>query len=255
MSKLSKVGQLKRLCQHAAQLRWSNAPHQGRSRQPQYHPSSHSWIRTDDLYPAAYKFAIKARLDLHPTNANKQLWGQQPDGNCRRCGQREDIHHILSFCSAYMPHKTRRHDTILNRIAKSVRYNNRNHQVFINQSPPHIIANGLRPDIVVIHEKEVIMLDVVVTSQHQPDALHIARRRKQDKYSNLALQYQLKGFQVTNDAIAFGDVGHNDWRNYTLLRKLGTPRNAAIRLMKWCVNDTLRSGHHMWIARCTANHS
>ncbi|KAI9290189.1 hypothetical protein BC943DRAFT_356006 [Umbelopsis sp. AD052] len=88
--------------------------------------------------------------------------------------------------------------------------------VFINQSPPHIIANGLRPDIVVIHEKEVIMLDVVFTSQHQPDAPNIARRRKQDKYSNLALQYQLKGFQVTNDAIAFGDVGHNDWRTIIL---------------------------------------
>ncbi|KAG2186651.1 hypothetical protein INT44_002875 [Umbelopsis vinacea] len=128
----------------------------------------------DDLYPSAYRFAVKARLNLHPTNANKQRWGQEPDDRCRRCGDREDIHHVLSYCPAYMQGKSRRHDTVLKRIASSVRYNNRNNQVFINQSPPHIIANGLPPDLVVIHEKEVIMLDVVVTSQHQPDALNIA---------------------------------------------------------------------------------
>jgi hypothetical protein len=56
--------------------------------------------------------------------------------------------------------------------------------------------------------------------------------------------------EVTNDALAFGDVGYNDWHNYNLLRKLGIFRNSASRLMKWTVNDILRSGHRRWLTRC-----
>lgn len=52
-------GRLKRLYQHAAQSRWSQATHQGRSWQAKCRPAAHSCIWTDDLYPAAYRFALK----------------------------------------------------------------------------------------------------------------------------------------------------------------------------------------------------
>ncbi|KAG2186683.1 hypothetical protein INT44_002907 [Umbelopsis vinacea] len=107
-SRLSKVGQVKRLCQHAAQLRWNEASHQG---------------------------------GLDKTHTIRQA--------------------ITGFARTI---------SILFRTTRSVRYNNRNAQVLINQAPPDIIANGLRPDIVVIREKEVIMVDVVVTSQPLADS-------------------------------------------------------------------------------------
>jgi len=69
-----------------------------------------------------------------------------------------------------MSGKTRRRDTVLKWIASSVRHNNRNNQVYIKQSPPNIVANGLRPDIVVTDDtkREVTILDLVITSQsHQ----------------------------------------------------------------------------------------
>ncbi|KAJ2960318.1 hypothetical protein NQZ79_g4292 [Umbelopsis isabellina] len=140
MAKLPAVGQLKRLCQHAAQLRWNSAPHQCRSRQPTTHISNHNWIRTDHLHSAAYRFAFTARTDMHPTYANKQRWRQTPDSNCRQCDAREDIHHVLSFCPAMMNEKRKRHDSVLNLIARAVRYNNHGAQLLINQAPTDILA-------------------------------------------------------------------------------------------------------------------
>lgn len=88
-------------------------------------------------------------------------------------------------------------------------------------------AQQLRPDIIVQQDelKNVTILDLGITAQNGADCLDRARARKIEKYSSIKQQYERLGYQVTLDAIIFGDNGGTDQRNHELIKFLCGKRN------------------------------
>ncbi|XP_067129802.1 uncharacterized protein [Centruroides vittatus] len=234
---------------------WQSAGRQGKLMASSRNYVSNSWINTGELHPSLYSFSIKARMDLLPTNNNKKFWNMTTNDRCSHCQQIEDIQHLLSFCPYYLPLRRERHDKILDRIAKTVRYNNRgeNINVRINQTIPEMENDTLRPDIVVedTHTKEVIIIDLAITNQYGEDCLVKARQAKIDKYEHIKTFYETKGYKVVLDAIVFGALGATDTHNTQLFKKLNSPWKYVKKMHKFIINDILRASHNIWRKRCT----
>ncbi|KAG2191052.1 hypothetical protein INT47_000366, partial [Mucor saturninus] len=258
--KTTMIGRIKRFCQSKLLARWQTQVKQGQSVSSIQHPASNAWIRTDDLHPGAYAFALKSRLDMLPTNANKVKWGFGQTRNCHSCSLPEDIHHVLCFCRNNQSKtlQTERHNKVLQRIVSAARYNNRSCTISVNQRPPLLPSQSVRPDLVVVDEekKTVFITDVVITAQSSSQStdatscLTRARQRKLDKYKSVKDAYEAMGFSVTMSAFAFGDVGGTDEENFSQLLMLKCKRGYAERLHRWLICDILRFGHRLWIQRC-----
>ncbi|KAL1923876.1 uncharacterized protein VTP21DRAFT_6911 [Calcarisporiella thermophila] len=249
---LTKVARVKAACRQHIAEHWASQPQQGHALATLRNPHSNAWLTNSDLYPAAYRFAVKARLDLLPHNRNKQRWKQRDTADCPHCGRMETTHHILSVCPRYRPIRTERHDKIAERLARTARYNHPDCEVFVNQSPPDIQADQLRPDLVIVNRtlKQVKILDVAVTAQCDDQCLNEKREEKVTKYTAINQQYEDLGFSTRLDAVVFGDLGGSDTRNTTIFTQiLKSPRSYADKMHRFIVADILRAGQRIWAQR------
>ncbi|XP_023236216.1 uncharacterized protein LOC111635480 [Centruroides sculpturatus] len=249
------IKKLKHYNQLQLASQWHSAGRQGKLMACTRNYVSNSWMNTGELHPSLYSFSIKARMDLLPTNNNKKFWNMTTNDRCSHCQQIEDIQHLLSFCPHYLPLRRERHDKILNRIAKTVRYNNRgeNINVRINQAIPEMENDTLRPDIVVENTecKQITIIDLAIRNQYGEDCLTKARQAKIDKYKHIKTFYETKGYQVLLDAVVFGALGATDTNNTELFKKLNSPWNYIKKMHKFIINDILRAGYHIWRKRST----
>lgn len=261
--RVTAIGRLKRVCQAKLLEKWKAQPLQGQSASTLQHYMSNRWIRNDALHAAAYRFAMKARFDMLPTHANKYRWKLSDSENCTHCRQREDIHHVLCFCTSQASKvmQSDRHNQLLNRLIKAARYNYPNARITTNQIPPFINDTRQRPDLVVLDEaqRKVLITDVTVTAQSTSNnnqasnggtCIDHARQRKVDRYSDIKRQYEEMGYTVDLTAFVLGDVGGTDSENTRQLRQLIRNRSHADRVHGWLICDVLRFGHRMWIRRC-----
>lgn len=249
-----RLASLKAYCQQKFSQWWKGQLMQGKSAGSLSNRYSNAWLSNDKLKPKIYSFSLKARLDILPTNINRFRWNLQHRSSCLNCPESEDIHHILSYCPSYLHARTRRHDTILNRLARSIRLNNRDVDVRINQSPNEVESNGLRPDIIITDQtnKKVKIIDLVVTSQDKTDCLASARNRKIEKYQVIKDRFIEKGYEVDLNALALGDLGGTDQTNHEIISKsLNTPNRFSEILHKNIISDTLKFGYVMWGIRCS----
>ncbi|CDH61238.1 reverse transcriptase [Lichtheimia corymbifera JMRC:FSU:9682] len=261
--RITAIGRLKRVCQAKLLEKWKAQPLQGQSASTLQHYMSNRWIRNDALHAAAYRFALKARFDMLPTHANKYRWRLGDSENCTHCRQREDIHHVLCFCTSQSSKvlQSERHNQLLNRLVKAARYNHPDARITTNQVPP-LIDNTLQPpDLVILDEaqRKVFIADVTVTAQSTSNnqqarnggtCIDHARQRKVDRYADIKRRYEEMGYSVDLTAFVLGDVGGTDGENTRQLRQLIRSRSHADRVHGWLICDVLRFGHRMWIRRC-----
>ena len=67
-------------------------------------------------------FAIKARLNLHPTNFTIHLWDRERDPLCPFCRQHtESMAHLLNGCREFHNYYNRRHNRIADKIADEIK--------------------------------------------------------------------------------------------------------------------------------------
>ncbi|KAJ8652365.1 hypothetical protein O0I10_011986 [Lichtheimia ornata] len=247
--RITAIGRLKRICQQKLLAKWQSQSLQGQAASTLQHYLSNRWIRNDSLHAAAYRFAIKSRFDMLPTNANKARWGLSNDSNCTHCHQREDIHHVLCFCTSQQSKvlQSERHNQILNRLVKAARYNHPTAQISVNESPPLINSDRQRPDLVVLDEERrtVFITDVTVTAQSTSNnnqatsgtCIDHARQRKVNRYGDIKRQYEEMGYTVDLTAFVIGDVGGTDSENVRQLNYLIRRRGHAQRVHGWIICD------------------
>jgi hypothetical protein len=215
-----------------------------------YKHSENQWIRHSRfLKQHEYHFALRARLNLTPTNAT--LARQKISNNecCRHCRQRETLPHVLNHCNYNMDRIRYRHDGILERIRKATEHGNRDNKVIINQKPLGYEAN-VKPDIVVINEKAktVAIVDLAVTFEDaHNDALSTAYDGKIAKYTPLADWYKSRGYTTQLKALVYGSLGaiHTDNLG-TLVTVLGIQRKFAVKMQQFITVDLLRSAALIW---------
>ncbi|XP_075530124.1 uncharacterized protein LOC142563455 [Dermacentor variabilis] len=194
---------------------------------------------------ADWRFIHKARLNLLPLNGARP-WLTGRDQRCRVCGYaKESLPHVLCHCMASSALYTARHNDIVTRLRTA----SRNRFAIMSENRP-VGSTNLRPDIVLVHGEEAIILDVCCPFDNRLEAFAAARAAKVAKYepvrSHLAQRYQ----RVTVDAIVIGALGSWDPGNDSVLRRLCS--RSYLRLFKkLAVSDVIsasRTIYHKHVA-------
>jgi hypothetical protein len=83
---------------------------------------------------SGFKFIHRARLNLLPVNSSPAKHHADPKlEQCRRCGYfQETLPHIICHCKTHLGSEiTERHNSILERVAKTVKYTNKNAKALV----------------------------------------------------------------------------------------------------------------------------
>ena len=153
------------------------------------------------------KFAINAGLNTLPSADNLKRWGKRTSDICKVCNAgKQTLHHILSSCTMSLEQGrlTFRHDSCLQTIYDFIKDNLKSENTIFcdligngavggGTIPPHIITTSQRPDLVIVNEKEkiVIIFELTVPWDSNVNSAHLY---KQNKYSALKLDLQAAGF-------------------------------------------------------------
>lgn len=140
-----------------------------------------------------------------------------------------------------------RHDNIVARIEKTIRYTNPNATISINKAC-HVANRDVRPDIVVIDKKEktVSIVDVCCPFESGPNALQYARARKQMHYQPETIAFQKMGYKTLCDAIVVGCLGSWSCANDRVLRHLGTSLKYIQLMKKYIINETIEFSKNLF---------
>ena len=152
------------------------------------------WNRIlDGLPPGQLSFILRAASDTLPTPLNLRRWRLRVDSKCSLCGSASPtVLHILNTCptSLNQGRFTWRHDRVLQRLVRGIipalSKDERlyadlpNHRVCDNPPttiPQDIVPTSACPDLVIIREKEVLLLELTIP-YNSPESLSNARQRK-----------------------------------------------------------------------------
>ncbi|MCC7304188.1 reverse transcriptase family protein [bacterium] len=129
--------------------------------------------------------SIKLRTNTIETRVT-QSRGQTVEKMCRRCHtDPESIMHILQFCNSTRGLRCERHDRICTRVAQKLKERGFN----IIQEKRFVVPNDnlkiLKPDLIVIKNNKVNILDVQVVYETSGAAFSNAYQRKVEKYTQL----------------------------------------------------------------------
>ncbi|GBM93213.1 hypothetical protein AVEN_143156-1 [Araneus ventricosus] len=142
--------------------------------------SSHFY--SDGAYTrfADWRFVFKARLGQVPLNGYKP-WKAIQDQGCRYGdADRETLPHVLCHCNGRLYVMTLRHNALVTRVVKAI-----TPKVTIISENRQVQGTNMRPDIIVQFENQILIIDITVTFEDEPDAFHRARERKKVRYNAL----------------------------------------------------------------------
>ena len=149
-------------------------------------PCSNNWLCSGAYISfAEYRFAVKARCNLLPVHAVTSRIGRNIHNiNCRCChSSKETLGHVLSSCPTTVGLMRECHNTVLNRLAKFIP------KVFtdtllLEQKIPNS-PGQLCPDLCLLRNDTLTMLDVTIPYEGDTDAFFKAKREKFFKYDEL----------------------------------------------------------------------
>lgn len=252
---IKSVAELKEISKRATAKRWHDADKgQGKSSPGCGAEYSNFWLNSNVLPPSVYSFSIKSRLDLLPTKNNLLKWKKSSTSMCVNCGNCETIHHILSGCPAYMSKRRDLHAKVLNRLSKTILYNNKSSttKITFDRAISDVPGDRSRPDIVIRDDatKEIKIVDLAITSQNGKDFLQKARDQKIEKYKHIQEHFERQGYNTYLDAIVFGSMGAMDKHTIDVIKKCGSTTKYTFRMVKFITTDILRNSYQIWGMRC-----
>lgn len=198
---------------------------------------------------SGFKFIHRARLNLLPLNSTPGRDKSGKSAQCRQCGYaNETLAHVLCHCKLHLSKDiTARHNSILDRLVKTVQYGNKNAKISVN-SVCNVANRNVRPDILVINEsdKSVDIIDVTCPFENGVNAFTQARIKKQMAYEPERLAYEKLGYRVYCDAIVVGSLGSWDRYNDRVLAHLGTSHKYMYLMKKLIVRETIEHSKNIY---------
>ena len=211
----------------------------------------HVWSRIMFGLPAGQmSFMIRAGIDCLPTPVNLCRWKIQTDPSCPLCHSRPcTVHHILNCCPTALNQEryTWRHDSILAHLSKILKTHLPDGLTLYadlsglraSENPPSTIPVSLvpttaRPDIVIIQEKEIRLLELTIPINTK-SGLQNARERKQTKpnYITLVNDLETLGFSADLETLEIGSLGHFEKEAFVTLHAIlpDLPKRSITRLL------------------------
>ena len=181
------------------------------------------------LPPYLLKFSLNAVQDTLPHNDNLARWRRFEglSSNCKLCGERQTLLHVLNHCSRALELRryNERHDAVLEGIVNFVTKTlPENYQIIADlpcpQSyvfPPHIATTDSRPDIVVWSNtiKEVWVIELTVCYETGVDEAH---NRKMARYSDLMERISASSWDGCLVTLEVGSRGFLSLPRFTTLK-------------------------------------
>jgi hypothetical protein len=172
--------------QKAEQLhQWSQLPSKGKS-VPSFADDVYGncWLYQPDLLkPSRIITALRLKSGTTRDRVTLLKAVSQPSVRCRRCdAQLETWAHVLGQCTHMKGLVIRRHNSIRDFISKTTAQKD---GYVVTEEPSIVTAEGiLKPDLVVIHQKRVHMVDVTVRHE-DVGCLQNGYNEKHRKYTPL----------------------------------------------------------------------
>jgi hypothetical protein len=213
--------------------------------------ASNHFMRDGDFTRfAEWRFIHRARLDCVPLNGTKRFGSG--DKRCRRCGHaNETFPHVLNHCKPHFAAITRRHNAILDRLAKAYKPLPQT-TVRLNQAMPGF-DDGLRPDLVITNntEKWVTIIDVASPFENRYAAFEAARNEKMTTYDHIARKLRQDGFEVYLDAFIVGALGGWDPANERIIMRLRLGHNYCRLMRRLMCTDAIKWSRDIYVEHVT----
>ena len=198
------------------------------------------------------KFLMNSLSDTLNTNANLSRWGKRSSANCKRCENRETVHHVLNACPMSLDEGryTWRHDNILMYLAEAIQegihsfvdvimYTDLKEERWtkegISTIPLECTQTNLIPDICILWKniKKLLILELSV-----PFEMNIpnAHEYKSNKYAPLVTDIEANGYSVVYLPLEIGSRGHISPDNATRLKRLLKETGSPVRLKQFQKN-------------------
>ena len=231
---------LHHLCQDRAADKLLPPPDQGkvaRALVKDHSGNGSSWIYSGlNIRFKDWRFVHRARLNLVPTNQNKHRWDDPQSPICRvRNTDPETLPHILCHCPTNLVDVRGRHNAILGRLTNAIRYG----KVRVDQQIPEL-NDECRPDIVIMENNEVTVIDVVCPFENGDDALKSAEDRKVNKYSHLVDHFKHEGKVCRVYGFVVGALGAWHPNNEAVLSQIRMSLSYRKLFRKLCCSDAIK---------------
>ena len=170
-------------------------------------------------------FLIRAGADCLPTPLNLRRWKIKSSSKCILCeSPQPTTSHILNGCQTALTQGrfTWRHDSVLNKLVNMIQpLIPSSCQIYADipswrasDSPPATLPNNiststLRPDLVLILNNNITILELTIPSNNK-EALQAASDRKSNKlpYLHLISDLESCNYKVTYTTLEIGSLGH-----------------------------------------------
>ena len=152
-----------------------------------------------NLPKGTMKWLLNASINTLPTKANLRQWGKVTNDKCF-CSKKQTLNHILNGCKTALEQGrfTWRHDSILYYIANCLDMKNFSCYVDLEgyqtpacgTLPPEVIVSTLKPDIVIIDNKnkQVKIFELTVPGENRISEAH---RLKTEKYQHFSTDIKI----------------------------------------------------------------
>ncbi|KAL8620402.1 hypothetical protein ACOMHN_055483 [Nucella lapillus] len=200
-------------------------------------PNCNFWLKGNTFSSGELTTAIKVRTNTYPTREciGRSGGGAAADIKCRRCGlTTETLGHISGACIAMKKARIKRHESICQVLAKKCTAIGWK----VHWEPSFNINNVLlRPDLVMVKDNRIVLVDPTVVFDGTVEALAKANKTKLDKYSCLK-QYLIARFGDAEDDLKVSIFGlpigaRGGWlrNNDAVIHALGLHRPSTIKAL------------------------
>ena len=211
----------------------------------------HLWNRLLTGMPAGQlSFVIRASCDCLPTPSSLVHWGYSLSHSCLLCnGSHCNVQHILNCCPTALSdgRYTWRRDQVQSKVYSFLRkflpsaaklfVDLPNHRVCESLPatvPPDIVVTMAIPDIIILHDRRITILELTVP-WNSTKGIQMARRRRmgKDNYQRLVLDLSSQGYYTKFLTLEIGCLGHCTQGAFTALKAAaplsqGSDRRAAL---------------------------
>mmetsp|Transcript_19739 Transcript_19739/g.27532 ORF Transcript_19739/g.27532 Transcript_19739/m.27532 type:complete len:1293 (+) Transcript_19739:547-4425(+) len=209
---------------------------------------SHSWMRNSKgLTESQYRFALKTRLYLLPTQVNAHRY-KRTSPMCRVCGAHlEYQNHILGHCVAVKPEIITRHNQICDYLQSKL--SSSWPAVLVDQRT-HVASSTLRPDLQLINpvNRTYNLIELSISYEDGfNNSFQKVTHKKHEKYKQLALDIAKLGYKTELYCLTIGYTGiHSHNVTKDLASITGLPIADTVKLLKRCSVLAIKGSYKIW---------